>query len=277
MSDDFFAASKKIKQHQKLLDDGIFHYYPAAWPDGSRVPNEVKVLFGVCPLCVCVGRNTATCYPCNSVTTFQIPMVYEKDPNDTNYYTYRKTVYRVDTLFFAVHMTIYNSNDPGHDERKDYTIRDPLHILVPPEKQGSQTCNRFLNELPTTLPYMEQWFNRAYPDPAHERHQAMQCLMTDQVSPLFEEETDVNGNPVYDRIFEYMFQEWKGAISQIRRSTVHSLEFLSLTGTGSSSDSDDSDGGNDDEGEGAKPRAIVGSEDEGQGAEQERKKYKRET
>jgi hypothetical protein len=164
------------------------------------------------------------------------------------------TTYRLDTLFYALHMSLYDANDPISVTRGYTPPVDPLYLLVPLSEQGEPSYLKLLNEPLPVIRYMDNTCDRSYPDVNHPRRQIIHSLMTDNVGELRE-------GGQYIPLLQEMIGEWKSASSIIQAHMNYISDFLDRNGTrlhrtivdSVSSNNDDDD--NDDNDGGGKKRA----------------------
>ena len=224
--------NEDVVLRRRLIDDGIVRHYACYAP--IYITKENTEISGICPHCMRIGQVSASCLSCPLNSFFQVPVVYYKDPHsfssdeeDDNNTTQHQDVmipamYRIDTLFYALHMPIYNGNDPASVLR-GYTPPDPYQMMVPINQQGTPTYHRFKGEPLLSFRYNVTTCDRSYPRSDDPRREMMDSLLTYDFASLFNRDK-------YKPVFQEMIQEWKVLSSNLQTQATSLSDFLQKNG-----------------------------------------------
>ena len=208
--------------HKPYVDDGIIREYEYKPP--QYITNTMKRMSGVCPNCHRIGRISAPCKSCPPSLIYQMPVI--RCPNLYRGFegSFCPTTYRLDTLFYSLHMSLYDQNDPTSVTRGYTPPVDPLNLLVPLSEQGETTYAVFAGEPLPVIRYTHNTCDRSYPSVEHPRRQIIHSLMTDNIASL-----RVDGQ--YIPLLQTMIDEWKTASVIIQEHMNYISDFLDRNGT----------------------------------------------
>lgn len=168
-------------------------------------------------MCVNIlGRISAPCNSCVSTPVYQVPLIYHMNPYQSGT-SLIPTHYRVDTLFYAVHMNIFKQDDPI-SVSAGFTSPDPIKLMVPQHEQGEPTYLQFKHEPLPHLRYTNTTCDRAYPDVNHPRRRIMHCLLMDENESLFH-------GASYIPLLQTMIDEWRTSAFMLREHVDYLSEF----------------------------------------------------
>jgi hypothetical protein len=215
----FILSDKAL--HQPFIDDGILRPYHCKPP--IYVPENVKRFSGVCPHCSRIGQISAYCLKCPPSLLFQIPITRYASTIRMYEGCYLPTPYRLDTLFYALHMQLYDAKDPDSVRRGYTTPLHPTQLLVPIYEQSDPTYLRLPNEPLPVIRFMDDTLDRSYPDINHPRRRIIHSLMTDDIGSL-------RVGAHYVPLLQEMIDEWKSAAKLIQAHINYLSDFLERNG-----------------------------------------------
>jgi hypothetical protein len=170
-----------------------------------------------------IGHISAICKTCPPGLSFQIPITHY--PSTIRGYEgcYVPTTYHLDTLFYALHMQLYDDKDPDSVKRGYTTPLHPIQLMVPIYEQSDPTYLRLPSEPLPVIRFMNDTCDRSYPNIDHPRCQIIHSLMTDDIGSLH-----VDGH--YVPLLQEMIDEWKSAAKLIQAQTNYLTDFLKGNG-----------------------------------------------